>query len=106
MTKPLLLLALTLLTACATVDRPELSSFEPTGIDNGVRTFKYRARADSLVYRVDTPTGEAERIRWLELYLTENSFCPSGYVITSRETVVVSRGIGDMHDVFYLGRCK
>ena len=94
------------LSACATVDRPQLSRFEPLGTEAGVKTFKFTARADPWIYPVDTPAGEAARMRWLESYATENTFCARGYEVTSRDVVAIEVGMGKVHDVFYRGRCK
>ena len=99
------LLAITL-AGCATVDRPQLSRFEPLGQEAGVKTFKFTARADPWIYPVDTPAGEGARMQWLESYLAENSFCAKGHEITSRDVVAIEVGLGKVHDVFYRGRCK
>jgi hypothetical protein len=104
--KASLVIAALLLTGCAAIDRPELSRFEPDGTQEGQRAFRFYARADSLIYRVDTPEGEAARMRWLDSYIDENKFCARGYQIDSREIVTISTGLANVHDLFYKGRCK
>lgn len=103
-----LLLGCTLATlaACSTIDRVEMSRFEPDGVREGTRAFRFYARADSLVYRNDSPDGEAERMRWLERYVRENAFCKGEYIIESRDVVAINTGLATAHDLFYKGRCK
>lgn len=105
--KPLTIFRITLtaalLTSCATIDRPHLSSFEPIGASE----FRFKARADAMVYREDTTDGEEERMRWLQQYLTDNGICPTGYDIVSRRVVIVAeRLMGRINDIFYTGRCR
>ena len=93
------------LAGCATIDRPAMTKFEPTGTADGARTFKYTARAD-VIYRHDDPNAEAERMRWLDLYMAENRFCPMGYSIISRDAIAIDVGLATVHDIYYHGRCK
>ncbi len=87
---------------CALVDRPELTRFEPVGMSE----FRYVARTDEWVYPLESMDAEAERMRWLEMYLKDNAMCASGYEIVSRRPVVMSNNFKPIHDVYYAGRCK
>jgi hypothetical protein len=91
-----------ILGGCATMDRPAMSSFEPLAGDK----FRYVAKTDSMVYREDSPEAEAERMRWLQTYLTDNKLCPAGYAISDRKPVLTSDVIGRTYTIFYTGRCK
>ena len=91
--------ALLALVGCASMDRPVMSTFEPT--DSG---FRYKAQA-GLFYEDGDPAAEATRMQWLQRYLTDNHLCPNGYKITKRQVVVIG-GIGDARrDIFYDGVC-
>lgn len=90
------------LAGCAAVDRAEMSTFEPLGDGR----FRFKARADSLVYRIDSPEAEVERLRWLSLYLTDNNLCPRGFEVLTRSVVAVNAGLAMVHDVYYDLRCK
>lgn len=90
------------LSACAAVDRPAMTEFEP--LENG--RFRYEAATDA-VYPADSPTAEAERMRWLEQYLADNAVCQDGYEITERKLVLVREALlGDVHRIYYSGTCK
>jgi len=97
-----MLVLLLAVAGCAAIDRPEMSSFEPFADGR----FVFRARADSLAYRLDSPDGEAERMRWLSAYLGENSLCAAGFSIEERKVVAISTGLATVHDLYYRGRCK
>ena len=90
---------------CAAIDRPAMTTFEPfhNPTPGG---FKYRARADAL-HREDSSSAEAERMRWVEMYLEDNKHCPRGYEISERKTSVIQTGMfGAVLDIFYSGRCR
>ena len=90
------------LAACASVDRPAMTEFEPLGESE----FRYEATAD-VVYPAESATAEAERMSWLETYLADNSLCPSGYEITERKPVLVQQAaLGDVHRIYYTGTCR
>lgn len=97
-----LTLGAALLTGCATVDRPQMSRFEPL-TDT---TFRFSARTDLLIYREDAPEAEAERMRWLQTYLADNKLCTAGYAIDSRRAVVIGDTLGKLYEIIYFGRCK
>lgn len=82
-------------------DRQIVTDFEPT--ETG---FKYRAPADTSIWPPDDPEAEANRMEWLERYLTDNAMCPNGYRITTRNVVVLRDApLGTSYDVFYEGEC-
>lgn len=84
------------------MDRPAMSHFEPMAQD----TFRFVAKTDAIAYREDSPDAEAERMRWLQTYLTDNKLCPAGYSITDRKPVVTTDTFARTHTIFYSGRCK
>ncbi|OSQ34370.1 hypothetical protein, partial [Thalassospira sp. MCCC 1A01428] len=85
-----------LLAACSTEDRLRGTEFEPYA--DG--TFRYRAD-------VYYPYDDADRIKWLETSLKENSYCPNGYEITDKKEVVRANiGVfGDAKSVIFYGKC-
>jgi hypothetical protein len=97
--RPTLMLFAALCTACVAPPRPVQGRFEVLGMEGGVRTFRYTARADH-VYPENTSEGEAARRRWLEDYMLEAPVCRHDFSVVARE--VVSGG----REVSYLGRCK
>jgi hypothetical protein len=91
---------LLLVGGCEAFHKPESTSFR--AVDGG---FKFRAIADA-AYPEASANGEAWRMRWLEQRLAANGVCPDGYIITSRETELLSSGaLGSIYDVYYEGRC-
>lgn len=88
-----------LLTGCETADRITATDFIPLS----KKEFRYKG-VGNVIYPVDTAEGEASRKTMLETWLQINEMCLSGYVITSRKTVVrvVATGV---YDVWYEGRC-
>lgn len=89
------------LAACASQDRAALTEFEP--LEAGA--FRYEATSGP-AYPLDSPTAEAERIRWLERYLADNALCPDGYQITERKVVLTDQVLfGDIHRIYYSGAC-
>lgn len=86
------------------LDRGAITEFEPTSSTS----FKFRSDAYALAFGVNDPKSESTRLRWLEIYLKDNSMCPKGYTITSRKPVYVMNSPlgGDTYKVYYVGRCK
>jgi hypothetical protein len=69
-------------------------------------TFRFRAAADAN-NRLDSPEGEAARLRMLEDWLQLNRRCPRGYTIVDRRAELRGQGMfADIYDVNYVGRCK
>jgi hypothetical protein len=68
--------------------------------------FRYSARTGSLARTESSKEAEAERIAWLEQYLAENKYCPSGYIITERKPVVIGDLMGPLYRIYYTGLCK
>lgn len=94
---------LSLLAACSSIDRANLTEFQPMG--DG--TFRYEAAAASIGRDPSDPIAEAERMRWLETYLADNTLCPAGYEITDRTAVLTQQGLlGDGYRIYYTGTCK
>ena len=92
-----------LASACASVDRLQMSSFEPMP----GQEFRFVADSASLQYPTDSAEGEAVRRAWLEKYLADNGLCPRGYEIVERKPVVTQQtAFGPAHRIFYRGRCK
>lgn len=90
------------LAACAGVERANLTEFEPLGDGH----FRYEAAADSISYPPESQAAEAKRMEWLEGYLADNSYCPDGYLISSREVVLKHEAlIGTGYQIFYRGEC-
>ena len=94
---PFTLLTVMFLVGCESADRITATDFKP--VAGG---FNFRAPAGPQ-YPVDTPAGEASRMKMLDEWLTSNKVCPNGYVISSRQPVQRTPFV---HDVFYEGRCK
>lgn len=93
--------SLLVFTACAAVDRPTMSEFEPMGDSS----FRFQAKADA-IYPEASPAAESERMRWLQTYLDNNGLCRSGYELTDRKVVLVSEALlGDLKTIYYQGRC-
>jgi len=91
-----------LLGGCETLDRQELTTFEPLKNNR----FRYEAKAGP-VYRPDTAAGERTRISWLQQYLTDNKLCPNGFTIEQRKVVLVRRAaLADLYNIIYYGKCK
>lgn len=94
-----------LLTSCAAIDRPAMSTFEPF-TSNGTTTFRYKAKADP-GRKPESAEAEAERMTWLGMYLADNKLCGAGYTIQDRKVVLMSTALlGSVHDVIYTGQCK
>lgn len=69
-------------------------------------TFRFRATADAN-NRLDSPEGEAARLRMLEDWLQVNRRCPRGYTIVDRRAELRGQGLfADVYDVNYVGRCR
>lgn len=94
------------LSGCAatqSVERIQTTSFEkyPDGL-----SFRYVGFADA-AYPEDSPAGEAYRMQLLSDWLSENSMCPRGYRLGSRDVTIVKKGlIGTIAKVAYTGRCS
>jgi hypothetical protein len=91
-----------LVTGCATVDRLQLSRLEPLKVEESFVLFTFTANSP-VGYSSDiTSDDEKVRMGWLEWHLEKNGFNRSGYLITSRETLVVGDGvIGKSYKIFY-----
>lgn len=87
-----------ILSGCETHDRIMATNFEPRG--PGLFSFKAPAGPQ---YPLDTPDGEASRMRMLDDWVANNSYCRKGYEIVSRNPIQRTPFV---HDVFYEGRCK
>lgn len=89
------------LAACAAVDRPAMTEFEPLEGDS----FRFEADAD-VIYPAASPTAEEERMRWLRTWLDNNSMCADGYRITERKVVLTSEALlGEVNRIYYRGEC-
>jgi hypothetical protein len=96
--KSIILLLCVAAAGCApAMDRITATDFEPTGNDG----FKFRTMIAPQY--PDNAMGETARMDMLQGWLTNNSMCPRGYDITSRQAVQRSVFVSD---VFYNGRCK
>lgn len=94
------------LSACSSMDRIPMSSFEPFTDSNGQKMFRFRADSASIAYPSHTAEGEAVRMDWLKEYLRLNKMCLNGYRILERKEVVRSETIsGDVHSIYYTGQC-
>lgn len=97
-----LLLAVPLVAGCSTNDRSALTRFEPT--EHG--EFRYVAGAP-IDYPENSAAAEATRMEWLRAYLDLNDLCARGYEITERKPVLTRQAIlGDVHTIYYRGRCR
>lgn len=67
---------------CASNDRASQTTFEPTTLGGEQRGFRFSAAAH--IGYPDNPEGEAVRIDWLNTWLKDNNYCPSGYKIIDR----------------------
>jgi len=91
------------LSACATADRINETSFTPTP---DRQNFTFSAMGTAFAPH-DTPAGEAYRMGLLADWLKPNGMCSAGYEITSRDAVIEGHGIlGTRARVNYTGRCR
>ena len=97
MRRVVIVMVLSSMVGCASLDRPKLTQFEPTRSG-----FRYAVGAASYQYPVDSESAERTRMDWLETYLKEEEVCPTGYEMVSREV----RQVGVGGQIVYVGRCK
>lgn len=89
--------ALALLVGCDAIDRPAMTTFDTSG----PATFIYKAKSD-VVYPDTSSGAEADRMRWLAKYLSDNGLCPGGYAVDTRKSIVIQ---GPIHEITYRGHC-
>jgi hypothetical protein len=93
-----------LLTACAWLDRSEMSELRPIGPD------RFLFVAQTGLFRTSDPQGraEAERLGWLREWLDLHAMCPAGYRILTRDAAVLLEApIGvPIEAVSYKGQCR
>lgn len=94
--------ACTAVTACSSIDRQAMTTFDAQ--PGGQFAFTSAAGGD---YPPDSQSAEATRLSWLQQYLTDNRLCGSGYEITERREIITGRNIaGTAYRIHYRGRCK
>lgn len=99
------LFAIALLSGCAPLDR-QLTSLAPIKADGGYQYFRYRAFADA-VYPLGDLAAEKTRMEWLERWLSDNGYSPTGYEVIERDPMLRNRGLlGETYDVFYTVRVR
>ncbi|MCZ8100734.1 MAG: hypothetical protein O9972_22835 [Burkholderiales bacterium] len=90
------------LAGCSTLDRTEISDLKAE--NDGSYTF--RAGADA-VYPHDDPAAEAIRMEWLAKWMKDNGFCPNGYNVSNRNTILVRQSaLAEIRNVYYRVTCK
>lgn len=95
-------LVLAVLAGCATVDRMNLSKFEPLRSDATHQHFKYTVTGNSTGMAVDSADAERERMEWLQTWLDENGLQGKKYEVVSRTPVTKGPSLfGQVHEIFY-----
>jgi hypothetical protein len=104
---PIWMVTSLLLSGCAPEGAPFPSSFKITGPGQ----FEFVA-SGNWVYPANTTAGEAERMSWLDEYISKHQICPFGYTIVERtpkgasgsaRSSIVEQLLGSIR---YVGRCK
>ena len=69
--------------------------------------FLFTSVAGGAEFPLDDPDAEARRMRWLDQYIVDNRFCPSGeYEVVSRTPIFEQSGLfEDMYRIHYEGQC-
>ena len=105
--RPISALSMMLLSGCALEGAPFPSSFKITGPGQ----FEFVASGNWL-YPANTAAGEAERMMWLNSYISKHQTCPSGYTIVERMPQPLSgsprasRDNQSTRSIIYVGRCE
>lgn len=101
-TRLFLVLVIAAAAGCATVDRMNLSKFEPIRSDATHRYFKYTVTGNSTGQAVDSADAERERMEWLQTWLDDNGMAGKKYEVVSRMPVVKGPSLfGQVHEIFY-----
>lgn len=94
-----------ILCGCANIDRTKVTQLEPYKSSDGQQYFRYLAYAGS-TYPADTKEAEDQRMAWLDIWLSENKLCKSGFAITDRNVVIANAWPYDRTIIYYTGQCK
>ena len=99
-----LLVLLILFTGCASLEQlSAVTTFTPTGRENGWQYYHYTAIAGPSYPLNDS--GESARLHWLRKRLILNHLAPDSYEITSREYICSTKGLlGESGRVHYTVR--
>lgn len=98
-----ILIASMALSACASMDRHAYTTFEPYRGPSQEHRFRFFSKSD-IIYPANTTEGEAVRMQWLALWLSDNGLCGNGYKIIERKAVALS-GWDAAKDIYYVGEC-
>lgn len=94
---------LSLVSACASFDRGNLSRLDPLKVEDNVRYFKFTAVSPVGYSHEQSSDDEELRKKWLEWHLANNDLSTSHYEIVSREVIVTGDALlGKSYRIFYI----
>ncbi len=87
---------------CTPYDRMDMTEFKPKNTQDGFQYYEYTVRTDAR-YPLESDNAEKTRIKWLEIWLSDNNIETVNYEIVSRETLLRYKKF-NIYDVHYLVR--
>lgn len=101
--KKLFVIALALLSGCATLESLNSGRFEIIEDEK----FVYHVESPPVEMPEVSPESEEERMKWLQAHLDLNEMCERGFEIVKRRPTAIRQTLsGKRYRIAYLGKCK